>query len=80
MQGFDALALQICKSCPNTKIIIAHMGGHHVIDFVMLAKRIPNLFSTSLAFYIIAVVQSRYDLWNEKHEIQSNFLRFRLSR
>lgn len=45
MQGFDALAYaDLAKSCPNTKIIIAHMGGHHVIDFVMLAKRIPNLF------------------------------------
>jgi predicted TIM-barrel fold metal-dependent hydrolase len=52
MQGFDALSYgELAKSCPDTKIIIAHMGGHHVLDFVMLAKRIPNLyFDVSYSF------------------------------
>jgi predicted TIM-barrel fold metal-dependent hydrolase len=45
MQGFSALRYaNLAVSCPKTKIIFAHMGGHHVIDFMMLAKRIPNVY------------------------------------
>lgn len=45
MQGFSALRYaKLAVSCPKTKIIFAHMGGHHVIDFMMLAKRIPNVY------------------------------------
>lgn len=55
MQGFSALKYAgLARQCPNTKIIIAHMGGHHVIDFMMLAKRLPNVyfdFSFSLLYY-----------------------------
>ncbi len=55
MQGFQALAYaDLCKACPKTKVIVAHMGGHHVLDFMMLAKRIPNMhfdISYSLLYY-----------------------------
>lgn len=55
LQGFSPVKYAcLAKKCPNTKIIIAHMGGHYVIDFMMLAKRIPNMyfdFSYSLLYY-----------------------------
>lgn len=55
MQGFSALKYaKLAQQCPETKIIIAHMGGHHVIDFMMLAKRLPNIYfdiSFSLLYY-----------------------------
>lgn len=35
---------ELAKRSPNTKIIIAHFGGHHCIDFMMLAKRTPNIY------------------------------------
>ncbi len=44
----------LAQSCPGTKIVMAHMGGHYVLDFVMLAKAIPNIFfdiSFSLLYY-----------------------------
>ena len=55
MQGFSALNYSLlAKQCPKTRIIWAHMGGHHVIDFMMLAKRLPNVYfdcSYSLLYY-----------------------------
>jgi len=55
MQGFDPVkyANLACK-CPQTKMIWAHMGGHYVLDFMMLAKRLPNVYmdtSYSLLYY-----------------------------
>ena len=55
MRGFSPLNYGLlAKKCPNTKIIWAHMGGHYVIDFMMLAKRLPNVYfdtSYSLLYY-----------------------------
>jgi predicted TIM-barrel fold metal-dependent hydrolase len=55
MQGFDCLSYAaVARQCPNTRIIWAHMGGHHVLDFMMLAKRLPNVYmdtSYSLLYY-----------------------------
>lgn len=55
MQGFSPLKYALlAKRCPQTRIIIAHMGGHYVLDFMMLAKRLPNVyfdFSYSLLYY-----------------------------
>ncbi len=55
MQGFDPLSFaRVAQKCPNTKMIWAHMGGHHVFDFMMLAKRLPNVFldcSYSLLYF-----------------------------
>ena len=55
MQGFSAINYaQLALKAPETKIIIAHMGGHHVLDFMMLAKRIPNIYfdiSYSFLYY-----------------------------
>lgn len=53
--GFSPLAFAtLARRCPSTKIIVAHMGGHYVFDFMMLAKRIPNMYfdvSYSLLYY-----------------------------
>jgi predicted TIM-barrel fold metal-dependent hydrolase len=55
MMGFDPLAFaRLAKNCSKTQIIIGHFGGHHCIDFMMLAKRLPNIwfdFSYSLLYY-----------------------------
>ncbi|MDO9117211.1 MAG: amidohydrolase family protein [Nitrospira sp.] len=55
MQGFSPLRYaSLAKQCPGTRIIWAHMGGHHVMDFMMLAKRLPNVYfdiSYSLLYY-----------------------------
>jgi predicted TIM-barrel fold metal-dependent hydrolase len=45
---------QLARACPDTRLIVAHMGGHHVIDMMMLAKRTPNMLldtSFSLLYY-----------------------------
>jgi predicted TIM-barrel fold metal-dependent hydrolase len=55
MQGFSPIKYaKLAKECPGTKIIWAHMGGHYVLDFMMLAKRLPNVYmdmSYSLLYY-----------------------------
>ena len=55
MQGFSPLKYaKLAKECPGTKIIWAHMGGHYVLDCMMLAKRLPNVYmdmSYSLLYY-----------------------------
>lgn len=55
MQGFSPTRYAtLAQRCPETRIIWAHMGGHHVIDFMMLAKRLSNVyfdFSYSLLYY-----------------------------
>jgi len=54
-QGFDALRYAaLARACSDTRIVWAHMGGHHVLDFMMLAKRLPNVYmdmSYSLLYY-----------------------------
>jgi predicted TIM-barrel fold metal-dependent hydrolase len=55
MRGFSPLAYaNLAKECINSNIIWAHMGGHYVLDFMMLAKRLPNVYmdcSYSLLYY-----------------------------
>ena len=55
MQGFDPLAFaRLARACPDARIVVAHMGGHRVLDFMMIAKRVPNLFfdaSYALLYY-----------------------------
>jgi predicted TIM-barrel fold metal-dependent hydrolase len=55
MMGFDPLAFaRLAKECADTRIIIGHFGGHHCLDFMMLAKRLPNIWfdlSYSLLYY-----------------------------
>lgn len=44
MQGFNPLEYaKLATDCPNTQFIWAHMGGHHVLDMMMLAKRLENV-------------------------------------
>lgn len=55
MQGFSPLNYSnLALACPETKFIWAHMGGHYVLDFMMLAKRLENVYmdlSYSLLYY-----------------------------
>lgn len=55
MSGFSPLKYaSLVKQSPNTRVIVAHMGGHHVLDMMMLAKRLPNMYfdiSYSLLYY-----------------------------
>lgn len=55
LQGFDPLAFaRLARACPDARIVAAHMGGHHVLDLMMIAKRAPNLFfdtSYALLYY-----------------------------
>jgi predicted TIM-barrel fold metal-dependent hydrolase len=55
MMGFQPLAFaKLAKACPQTRLIIAHFGGHHCLDLMMLAKRLPNVWfdlSYSLLYY-----------------------------
>jgi len=55
MQGFNPIDYaNLALAAPNTRMIWAHMGGHYVIDFMMLAKRLPNIYldcSYSLLYY-----------------------------
>lgn len=55
MQGFSPLKYAaLAKAAPETRMVWAHMGGHHVLDFMMLAKRLKNVyfdFSYSLLYY-----------------------------
>lgn len=55
MQGFNPLEYAaLAKACPETRFIWAHMGGHHVIDMMMLAKRLDNVYfdcSFSLLYF-----------------------------
>ncbi len=55
MQGSTVLKYaNLAKACPDTRIVVAHMGGHHVLDLMMLAKRIPNMYfdtSYTLLYY-----------------------------
>jgi len=55
MHGFNPLDYaQLAKNCPDTRFIWAHMGGHYVIDMMMLAKRLENVYfdcSFSLLYF-----------------------------
>jgi predicted TIM-barrel fold metal-dependent hydrolase len=55
MMGFDPVSFaRLAVKCKDTRIIVAHFGGHRCIDFMMLAKRIPNIWfdlSYSLLYY-----------------------------
>lgn len=54
---------RLAKQAPQTRIIVAHAAGHHCIDLLMLAKRIPNLWfdvSYSLLYYDSPVVESLF--------------------
>jgi predicted TIM-barrel fold metal-dependent hydrolase len=39
-----ALFADLARACPDTKFIWAHFGGHHAIDFMMVAKRLVNVY------------------------------------
>lgn len=55
MHGFNPLDYStLAKNCPYTRFIWAHMGGHHVLDMMMLAKRLENVYfdcSFSLLYF-----------------------------
>lgn len=45
---------RLADKCPETKILMAHAGGHKIIDSMMVMKSCPNLFldiSFTLLYY-----------------------------
>ena len=49
----------LARAAPGTRLIAAHAAGHHCLDLLMLAKRVPNLWcdlSYSWLYYDDAVV------------------------
>lgn len=63
----------LARSCPETKFVWAHMGGHKVLDFVMLARTLKNVymdFSLTLTYYNNSSVQQDlvYAMKNLKYE------------
>lgn len=50
---------KLAREAPETRVVVAHAGGHHCLDLLMLAKRIKNLWfdiSYSLLYYGSPVV------------------------
>lgn len=45
MNGFNPTDYSdLALNCPSTKFIWAHCGGQHCIDFMMMCKRLKNVF------------------------------------
>jgi len=45
MGGFEPKDYALlCHQCKDTNIVVAHFGGVRVLDFLLLAKRTPNMF------------------------------------
>jgi predicted TIM-barrel fold metal-dependent hydrolase len=54
---------ELAKAAPNTYLIVAHAGGHHCLDLLMLMKRVPNLWidlSYSLLYYDSPVIDALF--------------------
>ena len=51
----------LARKAPGTKLVVAHAAGHHCLDLLMIAKRIPNLWfdvSYSLLYYASPVLEA----------------------
>lgn len=45
MNGFNPLDYaRLSQECTDSKIIWAHFGAHYCLDFMMMAKRLPNVY------------------------------------
>lgn len=55
MNGFDPIDYaKLAQECSDSKIIWAHFGGHYCLDFMMMAKRLANIyldFSYTLLYF-----------------------------
>jgi predicted TIM-barrel fold metal-dependent hydrolase len=63
MEGFDYRAYSnLALACPSSKMIWAHSGGQHCLDFMMMCRRLPNVYMdisyTYLYFRGSAVTQN----------------------
>lgn len=55
----------LARQSPRTTIIVAHAAGHHCLDLLMIAKRVPNMWmdiSYSLLYYESPVVDALFYL------------------
>lgn len=53
----------LAQQSPKTKVIVAHAAGHHCLDLLMIAKRVPNIWidiSYSLLYYETPVVDALF--------------------
>lgn len=64
MAGLNVLQYAtLAREAPQAKVIVAHAAGHHCLDLLMLAKRVPNLWfdvSYSLLYYDSPVVDALF--------------------
>jgi uncharacterized protein len=64
MGGLNVLQhAALARAAPEATLIVAHAAGHHCIDLLMLAKRVPNLWfdlSYSLLYYDSPVVDALF--------------------
>jgi len=45
LSGDEAIQYgRLAQSCPDAPLIVAHFGGHRVIDMMLIAKRVPNIY------------------------------------
>lgn len=45
---------RLAQQAPDARVVVAHAAGHHCLDLLMIAKRVPNLWfdlSYSLLYY-----------------------------
>ena len=62
---------RLAKLCPGTKILMAHAGGHHIIDSVMVMKRCENLY-LDISFSILYYRGSRRVMDDIKYSLESS--------
>jgi predicted TIM-barrel fold metal-dependent hydrolase len=64
LSGLNVLQYaKLAREAPQTRVLVAHAAGHHCIDLMMLAKRIPNLWfdvSYSLLYYRAPVIDALF--------------------
>jgi uncharacterized protein len=63
---------RLAQQAPEARVVVAHAAGHHCLDLLMIAKRVPNLWmdlSYSLLYYDGPVVDNLfYAMRSIRHE------------
>ena len=63
---------RLAQQAPGTRVVVAHAAGHHCLDLLMIAKRVPNLWfdlSYSLLYYDGPVIENLfYAMRSIRHE------------
>ena len=62
---------RLADKCPETTILMAHAGGHKIIDSMMIMKSCPNLF-LDISFTLLYYRQCQRIMQDIKYVIESN--------